>query len=314
MAFDASLISDMMLNENSKQDKEKGFKIYHIDIDEIRPNERNKGISMPGIEELAENIGIVGLEQNLVVSPKKDGMYNLQTGHRRLAALKMLVEQGREEFRSVPCIIFNPDSFQYKLSDENKDALIWVSSNVMTRKPTNQDLLKFVETLNEVYKDLKKNNPGISIGSKKEYVAKELKISPSQVQILNSIGSHLIEPAFNAFLDNKLSLIVAKDLARLSAKDQREFIAKHPNLSEITGLEITTFLREKNDAKERRQDNIQPYTHETYMQISEIVNSIGNLSEKTTLSPAKALKAQQLSNRICKELDELLRIFEKSNK
>ena len=62
--------------------------------------------STENIDELAMSIELVGhIEQNLVVKPEAHGKYEVVAGHRRrLAALK-LVQEGKEEYRKVPCLI-----------------------------------------------------------------------------------------------------------------------------------------------------------------------------------------------------------------
>ena len=312
--FNTNSISDMLLNEESQEATKNNFKIVHIDIDEIQPNERNKNISMPGIEDLADNIGIVGLEQNLVVAPKKDGKYALLTGHRRLAALQLLVnDRGRDDLRLVPCVIYDPNKFQYTLSDESREALIWVSSNVMTRKPTTQDLFQFTKTLNEVYDELRKKNPKAILGTKKEFIAKELSISESQVQILNSINSHLCSSALEAFLSGELNLVVARDLAKLSDRDQKEFLQEFDDYSKISGLDIQRFKENIKAAKKAAKPEIDSYQVKDFSNIADTVSGLMLLYSEKTLTGRKAEKAYKLTEDIKKKLDDLQSLIALSN-
>lgn len=63
-----------------------------------------------GIEELAQNILTAGeIYNDLVVYKTSDG-FVLNQGERRYRAAKLLVEQGHDEFRSVPCKIVEFES------------------------------------------------------------------------------------------------------------------------------------------------------------------------------------------------------------
>ena len=74
-----------------------------IDIDNIEPN-RNNFYEISEIESLADDIERQGLMNALVVS-EDDGRYELISGHRRLAALKSLIADGRRRSGRVPCFI-----------------------------------------------------------------------------------------------------------------------------------------------------------------------------------------------------------------
>lgn len=60
-----------------------------IPLDEIEENEAN-AYAQTDIDELAESIKVVGLQQPLVVWPKPEGGYLLIAGHRRRNALALL--------------------------------------------------------------------------------------------------------------------------------------------------------------------------------------------------------------------------------
>ena len=266
---------------------------------------------MSDIEDLSDNIELVGLQQNLVVAPSIDGKYPLLAGHRRLAALKLLVEEkGRAEFQKVPAIINDPQAFEYQLSDENKEALLWVSSNIMARKPTPQDLLTFSKTLSEIYKELREKNPGLVIGTRKEYIAKELNISESQVQILNSINSHLVDRALKAFLENRLSLVVARDLSKMSEADQNEFLDTHEDLDDISSGDILLF---KKKLKERIKsiEYLEEFSSESFSKVASLYERVAGLADIANLSGVKAAKAQKLANSIESDLEKLRKLLVK---
>lgn len=97
-------------------EQEQEFKVTMLDVEDLMPSKDNF-YSTENIDELAMSIELVGhIEQNLVVKPEAHGKYEVVAGHRRrLAALK-LVQEGKEEYRKVPCLI-------KKESDTIKDKL-----------------------------------------------------------------------------------------------------------------------------------------------------------------------------------------------
>lgn len=307
--FNPGIVTGLFNNE-TKQDVKNNFKIVYVDIYDIVPNKRNQDISMSDIKELSENIELVGLQQNLVLAPPMDDKFLLLAGHRRLAALKLLVEEkGKEEFRKVPAIINDPKDFDYILSDERKEDLLWVSSNVMARKPTTQDLLKFTQMLNDVYAELRKNNPGLVIGTKKEYIANQLNISESQVQILNSINSHLTEKALTAFINNQLSLVVARDLAKMSEREQQEFIEQFEDLSVVTAGDLIFFKKKLADRRKQTKVNSNTCIEFSFEKVSELYDEVSSKLTIKELDGTKAVKAQKLSDKIAADLEKLIKLL-----
>lgn len=79
-----------LLNENSKSEAVKDNE--RVDYRNIIPHENNE-FDLQSIEELAESIATVGLEQNLVVKETDDpNTYQLVTGHRRWSAIKYIFD------------------------------------------------------------------------------------------------------------------------------------------------------------------------------------------------------------------------------
>ena len=98
------------LNKNSKaaaEEKPKArFRTRDISIRKIYSNDRNF-YSMPGIEQLAQEILAVGLMENMTVAyaPCERGEYKIIAGERRWRALNLLLEKGYEDFETVTCQI-----------------------------------------------------------------------------------------------------------------------------------------------------------------------------------------------------------------
>ncbi len=69
-----------LFSDVSKALATSAFKVRHIPFESLNPNDAEHGFSLDGIEELAESIADVGLEQNLVVEDTGNGIYNILTG------------------------------------------------------------------------------------------------------------------------------------------------------------------------------------------------------------------------------------------
>ena len=110
------------------------MQIEYIDIDLLDGSPDNF-YELRGIDELAGDIETVGLQQPLLVSRGEDGHFTVLSGHRRRAALQMLVKAGRDDLRMVPCIRSAPGS-------PALDKLRLLYANAHTRVLTPAELAK----------------------------------------------------------------------------------------------------------------------------------------------------------------------------
>ena len=79
--------------------------IRMIDIDELHDSPSNF-FRMDNIAELADTIlGQGGVKDNLVVTPMESGGYMIVSGHRRKAAVRLLLDRGEAISRLLPCLV-----------------------------------------------------------------------------------------------------------------------------------------------------------------------------------------------------------------
>mgnify|MGYP003097939852 CR=1 FL=1 len=130
-------------------EQEQEFKVTMLDVEDLMPSKDNF-YSTENIDELAMSIELVGhIEQNLVVKPEAHGKYEVVAGHRRrLAALK-LVQEGKEEYRKVPCLI-------KKESDTIKDKLSLIFTNATARQLTDWEKVQQAKELKEILTEYKR--------------------------------------------------------------------------------------------------------------------------------------------------------------
>ena len=94
-------LAELMGEAVSKSDTGE-MQVEQIPLTEIEENENNS-YAQNDIDELAESIKVIGLQQPLVVRRKTEGGYLLLAGHRRRNALALL------DRKTVPCIVLDAD-------------------------------------------------------------------------------------------------------------------------------------------------------------------------------------------------------------
>lgn len=156
--------------------------IEYIDIGLIDSDPGNF-YELRDIPDLAGDIETVGLQQPLLVRPGKDGHVVLISGHRRRAALQLLVDEGKERFRQVPCI-----------RKTGGNALVYemqlIFANAHTRVLTNAEIGKQAARLEEIFYQLKEQGyefPGRMI----DHVAEACNIKRAKLGRLKKIEAHL---------------------------------------------------------------------------------------------------------------------------
>ena len=92
MAFDITSVLKGVSGPDTGKEQ-----IEYIPVDQIDPDPNNF-YSLDGLDELAGNIELIGLQQPLRVRPGEDGRFIMVSGHRRRAAILMIRD-------GVPCIV-----------------------------------------------------------------------------------------------------------------------------------------------------------------------------------------------------------------
>lgn len=170
---------------------------------------------LSGLEELAANIELVGLQQPLRVRPgAQDGRYVIVSGHRRRAAVAKLVEEGRGELRELPCIVERRE----EPAALRELRLIYANSD--TRKMTAADVSRQAQRVEALLYQLKEEGHEFP-GRMRDYVAEACKVSRSKLARLEVIRKNL-EPSWHAGYEaGKLAEATAYALAQMPRARQR---------------------------------------------------------------------------------------------
>lgn len=168
----------------------------HIAVDQIDPspfNHRRIYIKKK-LEELAASFKIHNILHALIVRLKEGGRYELVTGERRIRAAKMV------NFETVPCMV--------KVLTDQQVKEIQLLENLQRENP---------HPLEDCWAILQMQEEGKSIAEIAAVLGKSKAFIFGRIQL-----TKLIEPFHEPFLENKISLTVAFEIACLSPASQQE--------------------------------------------------------------------------------------------
>lgn len=165
------------------------------------------------IDELAESIKVVGLQQPLVVCPAEGGRYTILAGHRRRNALALL------ETETAPCVVLAADL------DPAIQTLVLHWTNTMARGGaglTGNHVAGAAKEIEAALLDLKKREVVELPGKLREYVAGVLQVSESQLARAKAIDNNLIKAFKGDHKCYRLNDSVAYELSQCDETLQRE--------------------------------------------------------------------------------------------
>ncbi len=206
-AFDlGKYLADAGVKLDTEKEREQ---IEYISIDLIVPDPNNF-YELSGLDDLASNIALCGLQQPLRVRPMPgdESQVIILSGHRRHAALKMLVDEGRDDLRDVPCIVEHgeekPELTQLKL----------IYANASTRVMTDAEKARQAEQVEKLLYALKESGMEFP-GRMRDHVAEVCKISTGKIARLKVIKEKLAPNFLKLWEKGALKDDVAYELAHI---------------------------------------------------------------------------------------------------
>lgn len=189
--------------------------IEYIDIGLIDSDPGNF-YKLTQLEELASNIAVVGLQQPLRVRASEQDPQRVVvvSGHRRVAALKLLIKEGREDLRAVPCIR------EHVAGSAALQELRLIFANRDTRVISSGEIAKQAERVEMLLYQLKEEGFEFP-GRMRDYVAQACKVSAPKLARLKVIREQLIPEYMSLFEKGKLPEQTAYALARLPGDFQQ---------------------------------------------------------------------------------------------
>ena len=187
--------------------------IVYLPLDQLRADENNF-YSLDGIDELAANIELIGLQQPIRVRKGGDGDI-IVSGHRRSAALRLLVEDGQKRFAEVPCIIERDDGESPAMRE-----LRLICANSDTRKMSSADISKQLSRMKELIYQLSEEGYEFK-GKIRDFAAEAIGISKTKAARLQFIDSHLDPEFVYLWEKEKINESAAYELAHFAPSVQK---------------------------------------------------------------------------------------------
>ena len=181
---------------------------------ELIDQDPNNFYELSEVPALADNISLCGLQQPIRVRKQENGRYQIVSGHRRRAALEMLVIDGYEKWQEAPCIV-EQDAVSPTLQQ-----LRLIYANANTRKMTSAELGEQAKQVEELLYRLKEEGYDFP-GRMRDHVAEAVKLSKTKLARLKVIRENLIKDWEKLYKKNHLAESVAYELAQLSAERQK---------------------------------------------------------------------------------------------
>ena len=202
--------------------------IQMIDINELHSSPDNY-FEIERVEEFAETIlGQGGVKDNLIVSPLNTGGYEIISGHRRRAAVQLLIDRGENISHYLPCLV-------QEYSDDDDRRLDIILMNVTARRLSDAELWKSYELIDAILK--KKKEDGQKFGKIRETLASYLSVSPAQVGKMQYVERNAISEVKEAVENGEISISTANEIAKLD-EDEQEELVQNTDLSSVKHKDI----------------------------------------------------------------------------
>lgn len=204
-------LAELMGEAVSKSDTGE-MRVEQIPLAEIEENENNS-YAQNDIDELAESIKVIGLQQPLVVRRKTEGGYLLLAGHRRRNALALL------DRKTAPCIVLDADL------DPSLQVLILHWTNTMARGGgglTAEYTGQAAKEIEAALRDLQARGVVELPGKLRSYVAEVLKTSESQIARAKAIDNGLTKAWQGDFKCRRINDSAAYELSQCDPELQRK--------------------------------------------------------------------------------------------
>jgi ParB-like chromosome segregation protein Spo0J len=236
-----------LLNERSKEEQRtekkeasaaEGMEFAVIDIDDLIPSKEN---FYAVDEELKQSIELFGILQPLLVKRDTPGKYMIRAGHRRRMAAIALVEEGKEKYRKVPCMIRKEDALE---------KLEIIMTNRF-REKTDWERMKEAVEAERLVAEIKREYK--LPGRTSELLGEIIGISNAQMGRYRAISNNLAPELMEKFKANEIGFSVAAELCGMEIEQQEAAVRK---LDESGSLKLSEVKEaKKTRRKQHTRDN-----------------------------------------------------------
>ena len=238
--------------------------IKMIDISELHSSPDNY-FQLERVEEFAETIlGQGGVKDNLLVRPLQTGGYEIISGHRRRAAVQLLIDRGENISHLLPCLV-------QEYSDDDDRMLDLVLMNISTRRLSDSELWQSYEKINAIL--TKKKEAGQKFGKIRESLAELLGVSPAQVGKMQNVERNAIGEVKEAIENGELSISTANEIAKLD-EDEQEDLVQTNDLSTIQHKDVKKQVSKAKNAKSEKEQKEKVDTYSNFSDNDEEVDEL----------------------------------------
>ena len=182
--------------------------IEYIRLD-LLDEDPNNFYQLNGIDQLADNIQLCGLQQPIRVRPiEGTGRYMIVSGHRRRKAIEMLAQDDPEKWNEVSCII------DREVASPALQQLLLILANSNNRKMSYAEISEQAEQTEKLLYQLKEEGYEFP-GRMRDHVAQVVQVSKSKLARLKVIRDRLESCWWDSWESNKIGESVAYALAQL---------------------------------------------------------------------------------------------------
>lgn len=262
MAFN---LADMVAKRPKQIQEENSSDTVYRDVFKLIPSKANfYGVKPEKLQGLKNSILLFGVMQDVLIE-ERDGEDYIISGHCRTMCCRMLVEEGHEEFRKINCKytkvkdnarknLIEENCINGSATRENDDAISKLLERLSViqanRFRDKSDWEKMREALDteEIIKELK-NLAGLK-GKTRDIVRETIGVSGTQMERYHAVQKRLSAEWMAEFEAEKINITVARELADLDEKYQKQAMEHYMGHDIITQAEVRAFKKLQEDNRD----------------------------------------------------------------
>lgn len=254
MAFN---LADMVNKRPKQVQQENTSDTVYRDVFELVPSKENfYGTDPDRLRGLKNSIQLFGVMQDVLIEDV-NGEDHIISGHCRTMCCRMLVEEGHEEFRKINCkyTTVKDDTRKMLLEDgeENNETtqllekLAVIQANRFREKTDWEKMKEALET-EEVIKGLRELTE--LKGKTRDMVRETIGVSGTQMERYHAVQKRLSAEWMAEFEAEKINITVARELADLDEKYQKQAMEHYMEHDIITQAEVRAFKKLQEDNRD----------------------------------------------------------------
>lgn len=260
-------LADMVAKRPKQIQEENSSDTVYRDVFKLIPSKANfYGVKPEKLQGLKNSILLFGVMQDVLIE-ERDGEDYIISGHCRTMCCRMLVEEGHEEFRKINCkytkvkdnarknfLEIETSCIDGSATRENDDTISKLLERLSViqanRFRDKSDWEKMREALDteEIIKELK-NLAGLK-GKTRDTVRETIGVSGTQMERYHAVQKRLSAEWMAEFEAEKINITVARELADLDEKYQKQAMEHYMEHDIITQAEVRAFKKLQEDNRD----------------------------------------------------------------